>query len=188
MLAKYLKTLLVLISLLNFFTIVHADENVNLSYAIKNNTYINSANATIDDPFANDPTFNNTTSGSTTNSLDGAKIHEILGLTSFGLGILTFLTAGDAEDREEENAGAHQYLGIAAVATAVAAATSGIMYHWDEIYWADGFSNSSNVHMLLASIGTVAFALAASSAPDNVHSAAGAIGGISMGIAIAIKI
>ena len=109
--------------------------------------------------------------------LTGSKVHEYLGLGALALVGLTVISP-------KEEGGAHEHFAKAATVLAAAAATTGLIYHWDDFDFSDGFTDPDNMHMMLGALGTLAMVYAVSKAPDSGHAGAGILGGVAMGVAI----
>ena len=109
----------------------------------------------------------------------GPKAHQYFGLASLAL-------VGLAAISPKEEGGPHEYFATASAITAGAAVGSGLVYHWDDFDFSNGFSDPDNLHVLLAGLGALGMMYAVSQAPEVPHAAVGAMGGIAMGVAIKI--
>jgi hypothetical protein len=107
------------------------------------------------------------------------KIHQYLGIGALGLVAL-------AAASPKEEGGAHEYFATGSALLASAAATTGLIYHWDDFEFKDGLADPDNMHMMLAGLGALAMVAAVAQAPGGGHAGLGAIGGIAMGAAIKI--
>jgi hypothetical protein len=106
------------------------------------------------------------------------KMHKWLGISSLGLAAL----AGIWPTKEED--GPHEYLAQGAAFLGGAAVASGLVIHWDDIEFSNGWSDPDNLHALLTTLGFLGYALAVSQAPDGGHAGAGGLGFVSMAIGI----
>ena len=117
--------------------------------------------------------------------LTGNKLHQYLGLGTLALVGLTAISAPDNEgNTTPPTTGTHQSLGRATAAMAAATVVSGLVMHWDDIYWEDSFFDPDKMHARLGALGALAMLYAVSIAPNSGHSSAGIAGGIAMGVAI----
>jgi len=107
------------------------------------------------------------------------KIHQYLGIGALGLVALAAISP-------KEEGGAHEYFATGSAFLASAAATTGLIYHWDDFELKDGLTDPDNMHMILAGLGTLVMVAAVAQAPDGGHAGLGATGGILMGTAIKI--
>ncbi|MBV1870237.1 MAG: hypothetical protein KUG76_04950 [Gammaproteobacteria bacterium] len=107
------------------------------------------------------------------------KIHQYLGIGALGLVALAAISP-------KEEGGAHEYFATGSAFLASAAATTGLIYHWDDFELKDGLTDPDNMHMILAGLGTLAMVAAVAQAPGGGHAGLGATGGILMGTAIKI--
>lgn len=107
----------------------------------------------------------------------GNKVHQYFGIGALGLLALAIISP------KEEN-GPHEYFATGSAVLGAAAATSGLIYHWDDFNFDDGFSDPDNLHMMLGSAGTLLMLAAISQAPEGGHPALGIAGGVAMGIAV----
>jgi len=107
----------------------------------------------------------------------GNKIHQYFGLGALGLLALAIVSP-------KEEGGPHEYFATGAAALGAAAATSGLIYHWDDFDFDDGFSDPDNLHMMLGATGTLLMLAAVSQAPEGGHPALGIAGGVAMGVAV----
>lgn len=118
--------------------------------------------------------------------ISGRKVHQYLGLGTLALFGLTAATAPDGErnNTNRQNSGVHHSLGIATAAMAASTVASGLLVHWDDFHFEDGFGDPDNLHVMLAGAGTLAMLYAVSVAPAHSHSAAGVAGGAAMIVAV----
>jgi len=107
----------------------------------------------------------------------GNKVHQYFGIGALGLLALAIISP------KEEN-GPHEYFATGSAVLGAAAATSGLIYHWDDFDFDDGFSDPDNLHMMLGSAGTLLMLAAISQAPEGGHPALGIAGGVAMGVAV----
>ena len=108
---------------------------------------------------------------------NGNKMHKY-----FGIGALAMVGLAIIAPKEED--GLHEYAAKSAALLGGAAATSGLIYHWDDFHFEDGMSDPDNLHFLLGTLGTIGMFYAAAKGPEVPHAAVGALAGISMGIAV----
>lgn len=107
------------------------------------------------------------------------KFHQYLGLTTLGLVALTAVLP-----KEED--GPHETAGTLAAIAAGATVTNGLIFHWDDFHFEDGFSDPDNLHMMLGTLGAVLMVAAVSQAPEGGHAGLGIGGGVAMATAIKI--
>ncbi len=67
---------------------------------------------------------------------------------------------------------------------AAATVATGLLFHWDDFHFEDGFTDPDNLHVMLAGAGAVAMLYAVSVAPAHNHSSAGIAGGAAMVVAV----
>ena len=111
--------------------------------------------------------------------LTANKLHKYLGLGSISAAGLTVLTAGDDEGGNGDG-GIHHQLANLALGLGGAAVLTGLIFHWDDISLANGFSDPDNLHILLTTLGTLGYAKAIDLAPGDGHSGYGSSGALSM--------
>lgn len=111
----------------------------------------------------------------------GNKIHQYLGLASLFFGAATIPLIPD--DESEGNDSLHSQVAVTAYALGMAAIVTGFMYHSDDIF-EFGATDPDNRHMTLGIIGTLGYLGAIANAPKKVHAVAGAVGLISMSVAV----
>jgi hypothetical protein len=118
--------------------------------------------------------------------VSGRKVHKYLGLGTLALFGLTALTAPDGgrNNTSRQNTGTHHQLGIATAAMAASTVASGLLVHWDDFHFEDGYADPDNLHVMLAGAGTLAMLYAVSVAPAHSHSGAGIAGGAAMVVAV----
>ena len=117
-----------------------------------------------------------------------SKAHEYLGLGTLALFGLTMITPPDTEkNTTPKTTGVHQSLGRATAAMATATVATGILFHWDDFHFADGFADPDNLHAMLGTAGALAMLYAVSVAPGHNHSGAGIAGGATMVLAIKLN-
>lgn len=107
------------------------------------------------------------------------KFHQYLGLTTLGLVALTAISP-----KEED--GPHEMFATAAAATATATVVNGLIFHWDDFHFEDGFTDPDNLHMMLGSLGALLMVAAVAQAPDGGHAGLGIGGGAAMAMAVKI--
>jgi hypothetical protein len=107
----------------------------------------------------------------------GNKVHQYLGIGALGLLALAIVSP------KGEN-GPHEYFATGSAVLGTAAATTGLIYHWDDFDFDDGLSDPDNLHMLLGSTGALLMLAAISQAPEGGHPALGIAGGVAMGVAV----
>lgn len=113
--------------------------------------------------------------------LTANKVHKYLGIGSISAAGLTLLASGEAEGTD---GGTHGQLAKLAAGLGGAAVLTGLIFHWDDISLANGFSDPDNLHMLLTTLGTLGYAKAVDLAPDEGHSGYGSFGAASMALGI----
>lgn len=113
-------------------------------------------------------------------SFSPEKIHQYMGLTTLGLVALTAVLP-----KEED--GPHEMAGTAAAVMAGATVTNGLIFHWDDFHFEDGFTDPDNMHMMLGTLGAVLMLVAVSQAPEGGHAGLGIGGGVAMATAIKIN-
>ena len=98
--------------------------------------------------------------------LTGSKTHQYLGLATIVGAGLTALTAPEgcenncsASTKRETN-GTHAHLAEATVAMAAATIVTGVLAHWDDIHFGDGFTDPDNLHVMLGVSGAALMAYA----------------------------
>jgi len=115
----------------------------------------------------------------------GSNAHKYLGLATLGLVVATAIAPKPSADQSEAeiDSSVHAKLGEATAVFAAATVTTGLIYHWDDFHFEDGFSDPDNLHALLGTVGALAMMYAVSLAPEP-HAGAGIAGGAAMGFAI----
>lgn len=129
--------------------------------------------------------------------LTGRKAHQYLGLGTVILAGLTALAA--PEEGCEQNCPAvapprqtsgttHTRLARATGAMALATVATGLIYHWDDFHFSDGFSDPDNQHVMLAGTGALMMLYAIdksshSSVPTS-HAGIAELGAVAMLVAI----
>jgi hypothetical protein len=111
------------------------------------------------------------------------KLHKYLGIGSIAAAGLTVLASGEAEGGEgggKVDGGVHEDLANLAAGLGGAAILTGLLFHWDDITLANGFSDPDNLHMILTTLGTLGYAKAIDAAPGEGHSGYGMFGAASM--------
>lgn len=112
-------------------------------------------------------------------AFSGEKFHQYMGLTTLGLVALTAVLP-----KEED--GPHEMAGTAAAVMAGATVANGLVFHWEDFDFDDGFTDPDNMHMMLGSLGAILMAAAISQAPEGGHAGLGIGGGIAMATAVKI--
>lgn len=112
-------------------------------------------------------------------SFSPEKFHQYMGLTTLGLVALTAMLP-----KEED--GPHEMAGTAAAVMAGATVANGLIFHWDDFHFEDGFTDPDNMHMMLGTLGAVLMAAAISQAPEGGHAGLGIGGGVAMATAVKI--
>jgi hypothetical protein len=98
--------------------------------------------------------------------MSGRKAHQYLGLGTVALAGLTMLAApGEAcehncppasQQQPRQTSGTtHTRLARATAAMAVATVMTGLIYHWNDIYWEDPFTDPDKMHARLAAAGAL---------------------------------
>ena len=113
----------------------------------------------------------------------GSNAHKYLGLGTLGLVVATAIAPKPSGTQAEIDSSVHAKLGEATAVLAAATVTTGLIYHWDDFHFEDGFSDPDNLHALLGTVGALAMMYAVSQAPAP-HAGAGMAGGVAMGFAI----
>ncbi len=92
----------------------------------------------------------------------GKTIHEYLGLGTLALAGLTSLAApGDTcSTCARPVNGTHAELAKATAVTAIATVVSGLIVHWDDFYFSDGWKDPDNQHVVLGVSGAALLAYA----------------------------
>ncbi|MBV1915608.1 MAG: hypothetical protein KUG72_09495 [Pseudomonadales bacterium] len=107
------------------------------------------------------------------------KMHQYVGLTALSLVAIAMVAPKEEDGLHESAAKGAALLGAAAVA-------GGLYIHWDDVDFSEGFSDPNNLHALFASLGAIAMLYAAAEGPDDGHAGIGALGAISMAVAVKI--
>ena len=119
--------------------------------------------------------------------LTANKVHKYLGIGSIAAAGLTVLASGEANGGEgggKVDGGIHEELANLAAGLGGAAILTGLLFHWDDITLANGFSDPDNLHMLLTTLGTLGYVKAIDVAPGDGHSGYGMFGAASMVLGI----
>jgi hypothetical protein len=128
--------------------------------------------------------------------LTGSKTHQYLGLATIVGAGLTALTAPEgcenncsASTKRETN-GTHAHLAKATVAMAAATIVTGVLAHWDDIHFGDGFTDPDNLHVMLGVTGAALMAYAVNKSKNSSVpvSHAGIAEAGALGMVAAIKI
>lgn len=107
------------------------------------------------------------------------KVHQYFGLGSLGLATLALLAP-----KEDDNDGIHHQLAEGAAYLGAGAVATGLVFHFDDFHFSDGFRDPDNLHALLGALGTLGYFGALEEAPDDVHATYGTAGIASMAVAI----
>jgi hypothetical protein len=127
--------------------------------------------------------------------LSGSNTHLALGLATVATAALTAMTAPDGCENNcgtgsvvRDTNGAHAKLAKATVALAAATIASGLIVHWDDFYFEDGFTDPDNLHVLLGVTGAALMAYAvnksANSSVPVSHAGVAELGALGMIVAI----
>lgn len=130
----------------------------------------------------------------------GDKLHQYLGLTTIVLAGLTAVTAPSSEGCEancpavpvppppRQINGTHAKLAKAAGAMALATVVSGLIDHWDDFHFEDGFTDPDNMHAMLGTAGSLAMMYAinksANSKTPVSHAGIAELGAVAMVVAV----
>lgn len=128
--------------------------------------------------------------------LTGSKTHQYLGLATIVGAGLTALTAPEGCEKncsastKRETNGTHAHLAKATVAMAAATIVTGVLAHWDDIHFGDGFTDPDNLHVMLGVTGAalMAYAVNKSKNSSTPVSHAGIAEAGALGMVAAIKI
>ena len=126
--------------------------------------------------------------------LTGSKTHQYLGLATIAGAALTAMTAPDSCEHNcsastpRETNGTHAKLAKATVALAAATIVTGVLAHWDDIHFSDGFTDPDNLHVMFGVTGAALMAYAVnrsknSSTPVS-HAGIAELGALGMVVAI----
>jgi peptidoglycan/LPS O-acetylase OafA/YrhL len=131
--------------------------------------------------------------------MSGRKAHQYLGLGTVVLAGLTAMTAPSGEGCDncppasqppprQTSGTTHTRLARATVAMAVATVMTGLLYHWDDFHWEDGWTDPDNLHVMLAGTGALLMLYAvnksAKSAVPVSHAGTAELGAVAMVVAI----
>lgn len=128
--------------------------------------------------------------------LSGSNTHLALGLATIVAAGLTAVTAPDGGCEHgcvgptppRAVNGTHAQLAKATVALAAATIASGLIVHWDDFHFEDGFSDPDNLHALLGVTGAALMAYAvnksANSSVPVSHAGVAELGALGMIVAI----
>lgn len=113
-------------------------------------------------------------------------LHKYLGIGSLGLAGLTVLAPKEEDEGGTTNVddSLHANLARSAAALGAAAVLTGVLFHWEDLSFSQGFKNPDNVHALLTTVGTLGYFTAIDKAPAGGHSSFGVGGAISMAVGI----
>jgi hypothetical protein len=126
--------------------------------------------------------------------LTGSKAHQYLGLATIVGAGLTALTAQEGCELNctattpRETNGTHAKLAKATVAMAAATIVTGLIVHWDDIHFDEGFADPDNLHVIFGVTGAALMAYAVnksknSSTPVS-HAGIAELGAVGMLVAI----
>jgi hypothetical protein len=131
-------------------------------------------------------------------AFSGSNAHKYLGLGTVILAGLTAVTApGEgcenncppvSQQPPRETNGTHAKLGKAAAAMAMATVATGLISHWDDFHFEDGFTDPDNMHAMLGTAGallmTYAVVKSAHSSVKVSHAGEAELGALAMVFAI----
>ncbi len=129
--------------------------------------------------------------------LTGSKTHQYLGLATIVGAGLTALTAPEgcenncsASSSPRKTNGTHAHLAEATVAMAAATIVTGVLAHWDDIHFSEGFTDPDNLHVMFGVTGAalMAYAVNKSKHSSVPVSHAGIAEAGALGMVAAIKI
>ena len=129
--------------------------------------------------------------------MTGSKTHQYLGLATIVGAGLTALTAPEgcenncsASSSPRQTNGTHAHLAKATVAMAAATIVTGVITHWDDIHFGDGFTDPDNLHVMLGVTGAALMAYAVNKSKNSSVpvSHAGIAEAGALGMVAAIKI
>lgn len=109
------------------------------------------------------------------------KIHQYLGIGSLAMAVLAAIVPKPPKDNLDD--GMHRDLANASAALGGAALTTGLIFHYDDIF-DNGFTDPDNLHALYTTLGVLGYALAIDEAPEAQHAGYGALGALFMTIGI----
>jgi hypothetical protein len=129
--------------------------------------------------------------------ISGRKVHQYLGLGTVVLAGLTVLASpgegcencsSTTQQPRQTSGTTHSRLARATAAMAVATVMSGLVVHWNDIYWEDSFFDPDKMHARLAAAGALLMLYAVntsahSSVPVS-HSGIAELGAVAMVVAI----
>jgi peptidoglycan/LPS O-acetylase OafA/YrhL len=129
--------------------------------------------------------------------VSGRKVHQYLGLSTVVLAGLTMATApgGDCENCQatsqqprQTSGTTHTRLARATAAMAVATVMAGLLFHWNDIYWEDSFTDPDKLHARLAAAGALLMLYAVNKSEKSTvpvsHAAMAELGAAAMVVAI----
>lgn len=129
----------------------------------------------------------------------GRKAHQYLGLGTIVLAGLTAMTApGEgcetncppiSQQPPRQTSGTnHTRLARATAAMAAATVMTGLLYHWDDVHFEDGFTDPDNLHAMLGTAGALLMLYAvnksANSTVPTSHAGTAELGAVAMVVAI----
>ena len=131
-------------------------------------------------------------------TFSGSNAHKFFGLSTIALVGLTMMTApGEgcesncpplSQQPPRPTHGPHANLARAAAFMAAATVTTGLLYHWDDFYAEDGWTDPDNLHVMLGTAGALLMMYAVDkSAKSSVkvsHAGIAEMGGAAMAVAI----
>lgn len=128
--------------------------------------------------------------------LTGSKTHQYLGLaTIVGAGLTALTAPEDCESNcsastKRETNGTHAKLAKATVAMAAATVVTGLLVHWEDFHFSDGFTDPDNLHVILGVSGAALMAYAVNKSKNSSVpvSHAGIAEAGALGMVAAIKI
>ena len=128
----------------------------------------------------------------------GSKVHQYLGISTIVAALATAASApGEGCEANcpavappRDTKGTHAKLAKATVALAAATIVTGLITHWDDFYFEDGWTDPDNLHVLLGVTGAAMMAYAVNKSKNSAvpvsHAGIAELG--ALGMAVAIKL
>ncbi len=128
--------------------------------------------------------------------LTGSKMHQYLGLaTVIGAGLTMMTRPGEGCEHNctgtqppRETNGTHAKLAKATAVLATATVVSGLITHWDDIHFDEGFTDPDNLHVMFGITGAALMAYAVNksmkSSTEVSHAGIAELGAVGMLVAI----
>lgn len=113
--------------------------------------------------------------------LTANKLHQYLGIGSLAMAVLAAIVPKPPKDNLDD--GMHRDLANASAALGGAALTTGLIFHYDDIF-ENSVTDPDNLHMLYTSLGVLGYVMAVDEAPEAQHVGYGALGALFMTIGI----